>query len=196
MPGDLSGCSDDELMKWLAAGNTDALDHLVERYQRPVYNFLLRYLRDPATAEAASAEAFFRCWRHAKTYRPGGKGRFRTWVFTIARNQAMTLVGKQAKGPGSLQGVFNREDMPPAEPEDPHTPDPETLAFQGQRAEALSRAIHALPETLREALLLAIEPDLTYADIAEILGCTVPAVKARVHKARVRLRREMGEWTE
>ena len=195
MSVDLSGCSDDELMAWLVAGRTEALNHLVERYQGPVYNFLLRYLRDPGTAEAAAAEAFFRCWRHAKTYRPGGTNRFRTWIFTIARNQAMTLVGRQAKGPGSLQGAFQREDMPPPEPPDAHAPSPETLAFQGQRSDALAEAIEALPATLREAILLAIEPDLSYADIAEILDCTVPAVKARVHKARLRLREAMEGWT-
>ncbi|MCH7493589.1 sigma-70 family RNA polymerase sigma factor [bacterium] len=196
MSDDLSGCRDDELMAWLAAGNTEALNHLVERYQGPVYNFLLRYLRDPATAEAATAEAFYRCWRHAKTYKPGGANRFRTWIFTIARNQAMTLVGRQMRGPGSLQGVFHNEDMSPPEPPDMVSPGPDTTAFQDQRSSRMAAAIQALPDLLREAILLAIEPDLSYADIAEILHCTVPAVKARVHKARLRLRRTMAGWTE
>lgn len=183
-------------MAWLAAGKTEALDHLVERYQGPVYNFLLRYLRDPATAEAAAAEAFYRCWRHAKTYKPGGPNRFRTWIFTIARNQAMTLVGRQSRGPGSLQGVFRDKDMPPPEPPDTASPSPQTTAFQDQRSTSMAAAIQDLPATLREAILLAIEPDLSYADIAEILGCTVPAVKARVHKARLRLRTAMEGWIE
>ncbi|MBC8515443.1 sigma-70 family RNA polymerase sigma factor [bacterium] len=175
-------------MARLQEGQTDALDVLVARHQSSVYNFLFRFLRDPSTAESATAEAFFRVWKFAPSFRPYHAGSFRAWIFTIARNQAMSLLKKQQKRPASVQSIFVSDDLPQPEPEDRSEPSPEKAAFATLKSEVLGEEISRLPLRLREALLLGIQPQLGYEDIAKILGCTVSAVKARIHKARVRLR--------
>ncbi len=181
--------TDEELMELVARNDNQALNVLVERYQSPLFNFLSLYIRDPATAESAAAESFFRVWKYAKKFNP--KQKFKTWLFTIARNQGNTLLSSQGRRPTSIEGIFASKDSNAFDPGDLKDPNAEDILKQETRAEKIGEILMMLPTNLREALLLAIQPELTYLDISEILGCSVTAVKMRIHKARIKFKKYM-----
>ncbi len=182
--------TDEELMELVAKNNHEALGELVERYQSPLFNFLSLYIKDPATAEGAAAESFFRVWKYAKKFNP--KQKFKTWLFTIGRNQGNTLLSAQGKRPTSIEGMFGGGEAGDTfDPGDGKNPNAEDVIKQEGQAEKIGEALMLLPINLREALLLAIQPELTYLDIAEILGCSVTAVKMRIHKARIKFKKYM-----
>ncbi len=182
--------TDEKLMELVARNDNQALNELVERYQSPLFNFLSLYIKDPATAESAAAESFFRVWKYAKKFNP--KKKFKTWLFTIARNQGNTLLSSQGRRPSSIEGVFaSNKDSDVFDPGDTKDPNAEDILKQEIHAEKIGETLMMLPTNLREALLLAIQPELTYLDIAEILDCSVAAVKMRIHKARIKFKKYM-----
>ncbi len=183
--------TDEKLMELVAKNNHDALNELVERYQGPLFNFLSIYIKDPATAEGAAAESFFRVWKYAKKFNT--KQKFKTWLFTIARNQGNTLLTSQNKRPGSIEGLFDTGDSESNafDPSDPRESNPEQLLNQQNQAERIGITLMKLPVNLREALMLAVQPELSYSDVAEILGCSIVAVKMRIHKARLKFKQYM-----
>ena len=187
----LNGYTDEKLMELVAKNNHDALNELVERYQGPLFNFLSIYIKDPATAEGAAAESFFRVWKYAKKFNT--KQKFKTWLFTIARNQGNTLLTSQNKRPGSIEGLFNTSDSESNafDPSDPREFNPEQVLNQQDQAEKIGIVLMKLPVHLREALMLAVQAELSYLDVAEILGCSVVAVKMRIHKARLKFKQYM-----
>ena len=183
--------TDEKLMELVAKNNHDALNELVERYQGPLFNFLSIYIKDPATAEGAAAESFFRVWKYAKKFNT--KQKFKTWLFTIARNQGNTLLTSQNKRPGSIEGLFDTGDSEnnAFDPSDPREFNPEQVLNQQDQAEKIGITLMKLPVHLREALMLAVQAELSYLDVAEILGCSVVAVKMRIHKARLKFKQYM-----
>ena len=130
-------------------------------------------------AEDLAQDVFLRVYRARKTYVPGSK--FSTWLFTIARNLA---INELTRASSSHEQTFG-EDMP------------EMACERGQPAQELmtrqlrlqvQQALHMLPYDDRSALALAYYEELDMASIARIEGCTVGAIKVRLHRAKQRLR--------
>ena len=101
-------------------------------------------------------------------------------------------MSSQGRRPSSIEGVFaSNKDSDVFDPGDTKDPNAEDILKQEIHAEKIGETLMMLPTNLREALLLAIQPELTYLDIAEILDCSVAAVKMRIHKARIKFKKYM-----
>ena len=174
-------------MARLAAGEELALNELMRRHAEPLYHFLLRLLQNETQAADLAEESFVRVYQHRARYRP--KHKFSTWLYTIAANLARDVQRHRARHPQvSLEaehpetGLAFRELLPDAKP------GPIERMEAAERAEAVRRALAALPEDLRVPLLLAEYEDKSYAEIATILDCSVKAVEMRIYRARQQLR--------
>jgi RNA polymerase sigma factor (sigma-70 family) len=173
----MAAASDTELMVAVREGDLAQLGVLFERYHVGLFNFFLRLTGNRQLSEDLVQEAFIRILKYRKTFRQPGE--FRPWLFKLARNAVAAYFRKHG-----------RDHLPAAEPEEPVCDSPTALA-ELERAESARRlraALLRLPYERREVLLLSRFGELRYEQIAELLGCSVGAVKLRVHRAVKQLR--------
>jgi RNA polymerase sigma-70 factor (ECF subfamily) len=169
------GVTDEDLMLQLQAGSESALETLVERWRAPLFGFLLRRSA-AADADDLFQETWLRVVRARRRFDP--RRRFSTWLFQIANNLCRDRFrrgGVAARGHAALA-----EEAPP-----PGAPDP-SLRID------LARRLSALPERLREVLVLRYYRDLGEREIAELLGIPPGTVKSRLHAALRALREDGG----
>jgi RNA polymerase sigma-70 factor (ECF subfamily) len=147
---------------------------LFERHSQDVYRFALYLSGDPSLAEEITQEAFVRAWVMPGEVRGGT---VKAYLLTIARNLY------RAERKRSARHVALDGTLP-----DPK-PDAEAVVCGRMELDAVFEALQALPETDRAALLMHTQDGLPYSAIAAALGLSIAAVKVRVHRARIKLRR-------
>lgn len=183
-----SRSSDEALMARVKKDDTAAFELLYERYHQRLYHFILGLVKERTLAEDLFQETFLRIFRERKSYRK--KSRFSTYLFTIARNLCLdTLNSWQRRHiSGSDQGRIRSVPFP--------SKGPAELLEEAETTEAIKRAIEGLPEDQREALLLSKYAGLSYKEIAEVLKSSPDAVKQRVYRALVFLRKRLRKEKE
>jgi RNA polymerase sigma-70 factor (ECF subfamily) len=179
----MAGTSGDQLLVERAQrGDRHAFDLLVLKYQQKILKLVMRYVRDPAEALDVSQEAFVKAYRALPGFR--GESAFYTWLYRIAINTAKNyLVALQRK---PVEYDLDARDPEYAERHaqlrDEDTP--EGLAMQEQLRETVERAITALPEELRTAIMLREIEGFSYEEIAAAMDCPVGTVRSRIFRAR------------
>ena len=194
---------DAALMLRVKRGDRAAFEELVARYQQPVLNFIFRTLPDSAEAEDLAQGVFVQVWKSAARYEPAAK--FSTWLFTIARNLCLNELRRRSRHPADSLDAPARSDSD--EPRGHGIEDkreaaaPDTL-LRGELEAKVSEAVAALPENQRTALLLWQREEMAYEDIAEVLDCSLSAVKSLIHRSRETLKSRLkpylrtGEWND
>jgi RNA polymerase sigma-70 factor (ECF subfamily) len=175
--------TDIALMLRLAGGEDLALNDLISRWRDRLAAFLLRMVGDHATAMDLTQETFVRLYTSRKTYKPTAA--FSTYLFHIATNLARTQARWRKRHPTVPIDDENREIRHEAVDS---LPSPDESADLHERADLVNRAIAALPEDQREALLLFTVEGMSQAEVAAALGCSPKAVEVRVYRARQLLR--------
>jgi len=175
--------SDASDMAALQSGDEQALDRLMNRWQKPLRSFLYRATNDDATALDLSQETFVRVYRNADRFRT--TARFSTWLFTIATNLVRDRARQQKRRPTEpLDAANDRSDGVA----------PDALIENDERAQAVRDAIAALPEDLRTAVVLFEYEEKSHAEIGEMLGATPKAVETRLYRARQLLRKSLARY--
>jgi len=160
-----------------------ALAALVERYRNRLYRYLLRLTKNPAAADDLFQQTWLNVARQAGRF--DAKGRFDTWLFTIAHNAAVDLLRRK-----SAEDLEDYDDRLPA-----REPDALTTMMAEERAEIVAAELAALPAFYREALTLRFEEGMKLEEIAQVTGARLSTVKSRVQRALEALRRRMaGRW--
>ncbi|HEY3447333.1 MAG TPA: sigma-70 family RNA polymerase sigma factor [Myxococcales bacterium] len=168
-----------------AQGGSEAFTTLVKRYERPLYNFLLRSLRNAALAEEHFQETFLRCCRGLSDFDPDEPGaNFKAWVYRIAVNLVRDEVRKPA-----FQRALQLEQELGLDAEADRAPSPEDQASWAQQRARVRRAVTCLPEQPREVVILHQYQGLSYPEIAQALDIPLGTVKSRMHAALVELRK-------
>jgi len=172
------------------AGDDVSFGLLLAKYRLPLVNFLFRMVRDTATAEDLAQEVFLRVYRARKQYSPSAK--FTTWLFRIATNLALNSVrdNRHRQMEVSLDAPVEEDESPvqvPARvmPIDEHM-------VERDRAQIIRRAIAALPEKQRVAVLLHKYEEMDYGEIAKILDCSESALKSLLFRAYETLRVQLA----
>jgi len=191
---------DAELMLRVKRGDLEAFEALVEKYKQPLVNFIARSLGDAEEAQDLAQSAFLQAFRAAPRYKP--TARFSTWLFVIARNLCLNELRRRSRRPAesadAREEAFERGG--PRTLPDAARPGPAQEALRGELLEKVEEAIRELPEPQRTALLLCVQTDLSYEEIARTLGCSLSAAKSLIHRARQTLKRRLrpylrsGEW--
>lgn len=193
---------DAALMLRVKQGDTAAFTELVDKYKQPVMNVAYRMLRDATEAEDLAQIVFVQVFKSAHRYRVSSK--FSTWLFTIARNLCLNEIRRRSRHPtDSIEARHpEQEDEPAPQFEDKQTASPPERLLHGELEEKIQQALAGLPENQRLAILLCRQEDLSYEDIARVLGCSVSATKSLIHRGRETLKQQLkpylqsGAWRE
>jgi RNA polymerase sigma-70 factor, ECF subfamily len=173
----------------------------VDKYKQPVMNVVARMLRDQTEAEDVAQTVFVQVYKSAARYQAASK--FTTWLFTIARNLALNEIRRRSRHPTDSMDVTHpeQEDQPLHQFEDKKTFTPPESLLHGELAEKISQAVSELPDNQREALLLCRQDELSYEEIAQVLGCSLSATKSLIHRGRETLKQKLkpylrtGTWS-
>jgi RNA polymerase sigma-70 factor (ECF subfamily) len=168
--------TDQEVMMQVRAGDVEKLSILFERHHSRLFGFCLGLLGNRDAASDLVQEVFFRVLRYRESYRP--EAPFAPWLYRLARNAGIDQLRKGGRErPSELD--LERPDPAPLVSDD--------LARRDELA-TLQSALQRMPEEKRELLLLARSGSLSYEEIASLQGCSVGALKVRVHRALQLLR--------
>ena len=176
----MDGVSDETLLAGLASGDAEASAAFVRRFQRRVYGLALTMLHDAGLADEVAQETFVRAWRHAATY-DARRGRVPTWLLTIARNLAIDRARVRAPTPVDPEVIASELELD-------HHDDPVDV----HEREHVRRAVAALPDDQRRALVLAMYAGRTAREISELDGVALGTVKTRIRTAMRTLRETLG----
>jgi RNA polymerase sigma-70 factor, ECF subfamily len=157
------------------AGDSDAFEAIVRRWQRRLVTLAWRFCRDRATAEDMAQEAFVKAFRSLRSFR--GRAAFGTWLTAIALNAYRSRL--RSLGPPLLSLDAARLLAPGASPP----------MEDAERAEAVRRAVLALPARYRDVVVLFYFQEMDLAETARVLGTAEGTVKARLHRGRELLKR-------
>ena len=193
---------DATLMLRVKRGDRAAFAELVDKYKQPVMNLVYRTLHDETEAEDLAQNVFLQVYKSAKRYE--SRAKFSTWLFTIARNLCLNEIRRRSRHPAdSLEETHaDREDQPRQQFEDKKIISPPEKLLHGELAQKIEEALAELPENQRTAILLCRQEELSYEEIAEILGCSLSATKSLIHRGRETLKEKLkpylktGEWNE
>jgi RNA polymerase sigma-70 factor, ECF subfamily len=171
---------DSILVRAAQNGDVDAFEELVRRYQTSIYRVALRMLGSRADAQDAVQETFVRAWRALPRFRHDSA--ISTWLYRIVTRRALDRIASR-RSTGTLDEV-----------EGEAGPDPAQAAEQQERLRAIKRAIAKLPPDQRAALVLREFEGLSYEEVAQVLGASLPAVKTRIHRARLTIIQQTSSW--
>ena len=146
----------------------------------------VRVVRERATAEDAVQEAFFKAYRNLARFTGTS---FRAWLTRIAINAAHDILRKNKRRPSEPYPEWEDDAWQPPTPE---SEGPEQRALAGQRAAAIARAMTAVTDDQRTAIILCDVEGYDYGEIAEMTGVSVGTVKSRIHRGRLALREILG----
>jgi RNA polymerase sigma-70 factor (ECF subfamily) len=193
---------DAALMLLAKDGDLRAFEQLVEKYKQPIVSLMFRMLHDLSEAEDLAQIVFIRVHQSASRYEVSAK--FSTWIFTIARHVCLNEIRRRSRHP-----VESIESSPPEteEPatrqiEDHRTFTPPEAFLHHELESKIQEALDQLPEKQRLAILLCRQDDLSYEQIARVLGLSLSATKSLIHRARETLKLKLkpylqtGAWEE
>lgn len=180
---DYARYDDEKLISLIAQLQTEALDQLYDRYNRPIFSLALMIVGDRATAEEITLDVFMRVWQKAGSYR-SDQAKVSTWLTHIARHHAIDVLRRRAVRLD--QYAVNWEDVLPTHESPEH--DPQEFAELSQQREQIQAALAQLPADQRQALALAYFNGYTQRQIAEVLKQPLGTIKTRLRLAMQKLR--------
>jgi RNA polymerase sigma-70 factor, ECF subfamily len=185
---------DATLVEALRRDDPQAMEDLVERYANRVYRLALRITGSNEDAEEVTQDALWTAGRKVHTFK--GDSAFGSWLYRVTANAAyMKLRSRRSRSNEiALDDVLPALDGGHFEPMDDWSPRVDEQALQGELREVLEGAIDQLPADYRTALVLHDIEGLSNPDIAEALGISLPAVKSRVHRSRLFLRKRLSSY--
>jgi len=174
------------------AGDITAFETLVGRYERKILRLAQNITQNREDAEDVMQEAFLKAYEHLSGFQ--GNSRFYTWLVRIAVNQALMKLRKRRPNVVSIDEEVNTgEDLIPREIED-WGPSPEDRYKQTELSDILSEVIGDLDPSFRIVFQLRDIEELSTEETAEALGLSVPAVKSRLLRARLKLRQKLNKY--
>lgn len=193
-PPETADAQDLALMLKVKSGDMEAFRELVEVHQSRVIGTVCKMLGDDTDSEDLSQQVFIRVWKSADRYQPTAK--FTTWLFKITRNLVFNELRRRKRHPGFSMDAELEPGEAPRELEDVHAPSPSTELLEDELQTAIQKAIDALPETQRMAVILRRYEELSYQEIGDILGLSVSAVKSVLFRARAELKDHLSKYLE
>lgn len=187
--------ADEALMKELRRGDSDAVEILFERYHGKVYNLAMSILKNESDAEEVAQNVFLTVFRKADTFK--GNSALYSWIYRICVNAClMRLREKRRSETVSIEEfmpVFTEDGMHTG-PMDDWSKEVERKALNKELGQMIRKFTALLPEKYRVVFILSDVEGLSNEETARVLNLTVPAVKSRLHRARLYLRERLGKY--
>lgn len=192
-----SSATDEELVKtYLRTGDSAAFNEIISRYADRVYGFALRITQNTSDAEEVFQEVFLILTKKLDTFR--GDSKFSSWLYRVTANSAYMFMRSQKKHEnnlslegyspydeeGTLMGKIMYKDW---------SSRPDIIIFNKEAIKLIEESINELPESYRAVFHLRDLEGLTNEEVADVLEISVPAVKSRLHRARLFLRDKLSD---
>ncbi len=192
LPGDAR--TDAEVMLRVKAGDESAFDYLVQKYRRPMVNFMYRMAHNAAGAEDLAQEVFLRVYRSRESYEASAK--FTTWLYRIATNLAVNHARDTRHERPENQVSLDEPDKESGRTLDvpDKTPSVEENLVQTERLVAIRQRVQALPERQRIAVVMHKYQQMDYRQIADVLKLSESATKSLLFRAYETLREQLREF--
>lgn len=189
--------NDDEIVRAVCAGDTEAFAELVDKYQAMAIKVAFSLLGNEQDARDAAQEAFISAYQALPRFRGGAK--FSTWLYRIVANKCKDVYRKRARTAGSwlrisTTGPGSKDDHV-MEIQDPRT-GPALKLYNREIAEALDKAINELPLKQRMAFVLHHLHGMALNEVADVMQCRVGTVKSHVFRATATLKSSMQPWLQ
>ena len=191
MKNGLPSSGDAELLRLMLAGDGDAFEQLYQRWQSPLYRFVLRMSGSETMAEDVMQEVFLTLMRDGRQY--SGRGSFAAYILAIARHLTWRRLRRERwfvrleiedePGPDDSTAAVIAVDLE----------DPLARLTHDEIVKAVRRAVFGLPIHYREVVLLCYLHELSYAEAAEVIGCELSTVRSRLHRARALLAERLDD---
>jgi len=178
--------SDNELIDSVLEGNIRDFDVLIERWQKPLFNFVLRFMNSEEEARDVCQDTFVNAYRNLSKFKKQSK--FSSWLFKIGINRCNTLLRKRKRWNTFFDPMGDREDYADAVADDRNV---EQAVEREQIYRRIRKAIATLPPEQKTVLLLKEYEGLKFHEISEMLECPVSTVKSRMYYALDGLRRAL-----
>ena len=189
--------TEEALVRELQNGNLDAYDKLAEIYQKKIYGLSFHLTRNQMDAQDVTQEVLLTLFRKINMFQ--GKSAFSSWVYRIAVNASYMKLRSKKKEPNvsidELMPSFNSAGFQQEKIQD-WSENTESLLFTKETRDVINKAVDLLPEKEKVVFLLRDVEGLSSEKAGEILDLTVPAVKSRLHRARLFLRKKLSNYFE
>ncbi len=182
--------TDAQLVRRVQKGDKGAFDLLVLKYQHKIVNLVMRYVRDPDQALDITQEAFLKAYRALPRFR--GDAAFYTWMYRIAVNTAKNYLAAQRRRPMDVELDMQDPEQYELHAKLKETDTPEGVTLSNELYETVERAIAALPDDLRTAIVLRELDGMSYEEIAQTMECPVGTVRSRIFRARDAISKKIG----
>ena len=181
---------DRELLARAQAGDMSAFEALVGKHEEKVYGLALRMTRSEAAAAELAQDTFLSASQHLSEFR--GEAAFGSWVHRLAANNALMRLRRQKVvdivSDDLASPEFTERGSLAEAPESDWSKRADDKIIEDELGRAIQAATDSLPEGYREVFLLKDVEGLSYEEISEMVGISIPAVKSRLHRARLALR--------
>ena len=201
LPAPVGAPPDEALVEKAKAGDFGAFEELVAAHQERVYRLALRMVGTEADAQEVVQDALLSAWRNLKRFE--GKSQFGSWLYRIAANAALMMLRSRRRHPQvSMDEILGLgADETGAEgfgggAGDDWSKRPDDQLQSTELRAAIQAAVDTLPESSRAVFLVRDVEGLSTEDTAEALGLSIPAVKTRLHRARLALREAITRYFE
>ncbi|MFH1688824.1 MAG: sigma-70 family RNA polymerase sigma factor [Candidatus Eisenbacteria bacterium] len=184
--------SDTELVKSAKAGDSEAFGELVERNEAKVYGLCLKMLGNQEDAEDCLQEVFIKAFKALPGFRE--EARFSTWLYRIAYNESLMRIRKKKLDTVSLDRPVELDEGDVTRDLTDWTTDPRADVMNNELSDVLVRHVNELDPDNRIVFLMRDVHGLSTTDTADALGLSVPAVKSRLHRARLFLRGKLSDY--
>lgn len=195
-PADWKAMSDAEIMLRVREGDDAGFNFLIEKYRKPIVNFMYRMVHNQAVAEELAQDVFLRVYRSRETYRAEAK--FTTWLYRIATNLGVNYA-RDTKHERSAQTIYldqpDQETGTTPDVADMHAGAEEEMV-RDERMRAIRKHVMALPERQRMAVLMHKYQGLDYKEIGAVLHLSESATKSLLFRAYQTLRERLKEFVE
>lgn len=179
-----------EWIRLAKKGDSDAFERLMSAHEGRMYALALRMCGHREDAQDCLQEAMIRIYKALDRFK--GQSSFATWAYRITMNACLDELRRRKSRQGASLDALLDSGWAPSDPED--TPDRHVL--RTERREAIERAIYALPEDMRAAIVLRDVQGFSYEEIARILDANIGTIKSRISRSRERLREVLSAQTE
>jgi RNA polymerase sigma-70 factor (ECF subfamily) len=176
-------------MARLNAGHDAALNSLMGRHGERLFHYLLRQLNNESEAADLAQDTFVRVYQNRARFNPTHK--FSTWLYTIATNLLKDRFRWRTRHPEVSLDAESQDGSSLKDPLVENAASPTERIAVEERASEVRKAIAALPDELRTALLLSEYEDLSHAEVGAVLNCSAKAVETRLYRARTILRKRL-----
>lgn len=196
--GEHERLSDEELVRRFNEGDASAFEELLQRYQRPLFNFILRSVRERDRAEELLQDVFLKVLQRSTEFQ--GNSKFSTWLYTIARNLCIDTSRKMVfRRHRSLDAPLRADEAEGATLLDrvaSPAPDADRQAIGHDLQARIAAAIEELPDEQREVFLMRELQNMAFKEIADVVGVPENTVKSRMRYALERLQRALAEYED